>query len=72
MKKKQLNSLRGKKTSDLQKMVNERKLELIKLGAERKVGKGKNVKKSKNLKHEIAQILTVLREKEISKSEKQA
>ena len=53
------------KIEDLKKKVAEKKLELMKL-LSNKVSKGdKNVKKGRNLKKEIAQILTMINEKEI-------
>lgn len=58
------------KTEDLKKKVFEKKLELIKL-LSNKVSKGeKNLKKGRNLKKEIAQILTVVKEMEILEKEK--
>ncbi len=54
-----------KKTEDLRKIVSEKKLELMKL-LSNKASKGdKNLKKGRNLKKEIAQILTIIKEKEI-------
>lgn len=53
------------KTEDLKKKVFEKKLELMKL-LSNKASKGdKNLKKGRNLKKEIAQILTIIKEKEI-------
>ena len=57
------------KIEDLKKKVAEKKLELMKL-LSNKVSKGdKNVKKGRNLKKEIAQILTMINEKEIIRKE---
>ena len=53
------------KIEDLKKKVFEKKLELMKL-LSNKASKGdKNLKKGRNLKKEIAQILTLVREMEL-------
>ena len=65
MKRNDLNKLREKKIEDLQKMVDKKKQELGKLLAERKSKSKKNLKKAKNLRREMSQILTIRREKEI-------
>jgi len=53
------------KIEDLKKKVFEKKLELMKL-LSNKASKGdKNLKKGRNLKKEIAQILTLVRESEL-------
>lgn len=70
MKKKDLNELRNKKISDLVKLVKEKKLDLTKSLIKRKTGGEKNLKKAKNLKLEIARILTIVGEKEIMEKEK--
>ncbi len=44
-----------------------KKIELAKFLANLAAGKEKNVKKGKNLRKEIAQMLTIVREKEFSK-----
>lgn len=65
MKKNDYKNLKTKKIEDLKKMISEKKLELIKL-LSNKVSKGdKNLKKGRNLKKEIAQILTLVRESEL-------
>ncbi len=51
-----------KKTEDLNKKVIEKKLELMKLLSNKVSKADKNVKKGRNLKKEIAQILTRIRE----------
>lgn len=71
MKKKELNNLREKKLKELVKIAQERKLELAKTSAQIKAGKVKNIKKKKNLKIDIAQIMTVIREKEIFEKERE-
>lgn len=70
MKKNDFKNIRVKKIEELKKMVSEKKLELIKL-LSNKASKGeKNLKKGRNLKKEIAQILTVVKEIEILEKEK--
>jgi ribosomal protein L29 len=64
MKKKELNELRQKDVKQLEKMLDENKLELLKTKANIAVAKEKNLKKAKNLRKEISQIETVLKEKE--------
>ena len=65
MKKNDYKNLKTKKAEDLKKMISEKKLELLKL-LSNKVSKGdKNLKKGRNLKKEIAQILTLVRESEL-------
>ena len=62
MKKNDYKNLRTKKAEDLQKMVSAKKLELMKLLSNKVSKADKNVKKGRNLKKEIAQILTRIRE----------
>ena len=65
MKKNDFKNIKTKKVEDLKKMVSEKKLELMKL-LSNKASKGeKNLKKGRNLKKEIAQILTLVREKKL-------
>ncbi|MBU0569633.1 50S ribosomal protein L29 [Patescibacteria group bacterium] len=65
MKKKDLQNTRTKKIEALEKLAGEKKLEFIKIKLAMKVGKEKNSRKAKNLRREIAQILTIIREKEL-------
>ena len=70
MKKSELNKLRGKTVKELEDVLgkNRNKLELD--YAKNIAGKGgKNLKTGKNLRKDIAQILTILREKEILEQE---
>lgn len=65
MKKKELKTLREKTVKELEAQV-----EKLRLGAElayakTKVGQEKNVKKFRNERKDIAQILTIIKEKEI-------
>lgn len=69
MKKKEYNELKSKEISDLLKMVKAKKVELAKLGPKIVAGEEKNLKKAANLRREVAQILTLIREKEIMKRE---
>lgn len=67
MKRNDFKSLKTKKVEELKKIVSEKKLELLKL-LSNKVSKGdKNLMKGRNLKKEIAQILTLVKEMEIIK-----
>ncbi|KKQ51952.1 50S ribosomal protein L29 [Candidatus Woesebacteria bacterium RIFCSPHIGHO2_01_FULL_39_17] len=65
MKKKEIQDLRGKTQAELKKKAEDKRLELSKIVVNLKASKEKNLKKAKNLRRELAQILTVLREKEI-------
>ena len=65
MKQKELNNLRSKDLMELKKIVQEKNVESIKSKAETKVGKEKNLKKSANIRRDMAQILTIMREKEL-------
>lgn len=69
MKKKDFKDLKAKETKDLVKMVVAKKDDLAKTVPNLKAGKEKNLKKAKNLKKEIAQILGLIKEKEIMKKE---
>jgi ribosomal protein L29 len=70
MKKKEFQELKLKKVEELVKLVSAKKSEAMVLIGE-KYGKSaaKDVKKVKNLRKDIAQILTLLREKEIMEKE---
>jgi large subunit ribosomal protein L29 len=65
MKKNELTKLRNKKETELAKLINEKKLALAKTKAELGTGSEKNLKKVKNLKRDVAQMKTLLKEKEI-------
>jgi ribosomal protein L29 len=69
MKKKDLTNLRKKEIKDLEKMAKDMKLELAKATAEMRASREKNLKKTKNLRHDVAQILTIVREKELMERE---
>lgn len=63
MKRDELKSLRTKTQEELVKLAAEKRQGLAKLGAELSLGKHKNVKVVKNLRKELAKVLTVLSEK---------
>ena len=65
MKKKDLTSLKSKSTQDLMKLVAEKRVEASTLKVKTFAGQEKNLKASKNLKKEIARILTLITQKEI-------
>ena len=65
MKKNEWAGLRVKKTEDLRKMATAKREELYKL-LSKVSGQGeKNIKKGRMLKREVAQILTLMKEKEL-------
>ena len=67
MKKKDLQDLRAKGTDELNKKAAEMGLELIKVKAKLLGSKEKNLKKVKFIRRDLAQISTIIREKEILK-----
>ena len=69
MKKKDLQDLRAKGTEELNKKAAEMGLELIKVKAKLLGSKEKNLKKVKFIRRDLAQIMTILKEKEILESE---
>lgn len=69
MKAKRLNDLRSKTVKELEKMVFDMKKDLLKVEVTLATGEQKNLKGAKNLKKDIAQILTIAREKEITERE---
>ncbi len=69
MKKKDLQDLRNKKIVELDKIVDKKKKESIMADIKMGTGQEKKIKKVKNLKREIAQILTIIREKQIIEKE---
>lgn len=69
MKSKDLNIQRGKSKEDLNKRVSKKKLKLTEELASLKVGGKKSPKKARGLKRDIAQILTIIREKELVEQE---
>ncbi|OGM57962.1 50S ribosomal protein L29 [Candidatus Woesebacteria bacterium RIFCSPHIGHO2_12_FULL_46_16] len=69
MKRRELVDLRKSEAKDLTSKVKEKKLELAKSRVKIVSGEEKNVKKVANLKKEIAQLLTIIREKELTQVE---
>lgn len=65
MKKKDLQAFKDKKIEDLRKVVSDKQAEILKVVTQMYAGKEKNLKKTKNLKRELAQVLTLLRQKEL-------
>ena len=60
MKSKELKDLKPKKKEELMKMVIEKKKELVNIVGRIYAGREKNLKKAKNLRREVAQILTIM------------
>lgn len=67
MKKKELQEIRKKSQKDILSLVEKNKKELFKIMFDIKTGKEKNIKKAKNLRKEIAKLLTISKEIEIDK-----
>lgn len=65
MKRKEFNELRTKDMLTLKKLAMEKRLEAAKKKMEVLGSKEKNLKSTNNLRHDLAQILTLIREKEI-------
>ena len=65
MKRKDYADLKGKTVGELTKMISVKKTEAVKKKMQSLAGKEKNLKAYRNLRAEIAKILTLVREKEI-------
>ncbi|MCH7729924.1 50S ribosomal protein L29 [Patescibacteria group bacterium] len=65
MKKNDLNSLRAKTVAELRKEAAKRQVELSSFYAKIKAGQEKNLKRAKNARRDLAQILTLIRQKEL-------
>ena len=65
MKKKELTDIKNKTVKDLNKLVFTKKLEAKKSKMNTAAGKVKNLREFRNLRRDIAQILTVIKEKQI-------
>lgn len=63
MKKKELVQIREKKIEELVKMVDDKKKELVGIYGKVKVGRESNLKKAKNLRLDIVQIMSVASQK---------
>ena len=70
MKRNELFKLRGKVKEELKDLVEIKKLEFLKVEANIKAKREKNLKRAKILRHELSQILTILREKELMEKDK--
>ena len=65
MKRKDYTDLKGKTIAELTKMASSKKTDAIKKKMQIMAGKEKNLKVYRNLRADIAKILTLIREKEI-------
>jgi ribosomal protein L29 len=65
MKRKDFIDLKSKTAQELRKLASEKKMDAIKKKMEILGGKEKNLKAYRNYRREIAEILTLVREKEI-------
>ena len=63
MKIKELKDIKTKDTKDLEKTVSKLRMDLSKNAVKIAGGKEKNLKKARNIKKEIAQILTIIKSK---------
>ncbi|AKM82991.1 50S ribosomal protein L29 [Candidatus Woesebacteria bacterium RIFOXYC1_FULL_31_51] len=70
MKIKELQSIKIKEIKELKALVLKKKLELLKNQVKMLSGKEKNLKKTWALKKEIAQIMSIIKEKEFLESNK--
>jgi len=68
MKKKELNNLRNKTVKEMETLESKTRADIEKARQDLYAGKGKNTRKVKTLRHELAQILTV--KTEIEKKQK--
>ena len=69
MKKKDIETLRGKEVAEIKKALAGKRADLIKAQVEMYGGKEKNLKKARNLRREVAQMLTIIKEREILERE---
>lgn len=69
MKKKDLMKLRERKLEDLKSLADKTRDELIKIGLNLAAKREKNLKMVKSQRRELAQILTIIKEKEILQKE---
>ena len=65
MKKKDLETLRSKDKEVLIKEIDLKRLDLLKTVVEKSSSSQKNLKKAKNLRRDLSQLLTILKEKDI-------
>lgn len=69
MRKKELKELKAKSLAELKNLANVKRSESLRAKASLAAGKEKNLKKVKSLRYDLAQILTVIREKELFEKE---
>jgi ribosomal protein L29 len=69
MKKKELVELKTRDVTELNKLLKEKRVEFAKSRLDLKASREKNLKKARNLRRGIAQILTIIREKELVEQE---
>lgn len=69
MKIKELQNIKVKEVKELKSLILNKKLELLKNQVKMLSGKEKNLKKTWALKKEIAQLMTIVKEKEFLKGE---
>lgn len=72
MKKKDLSGIRNKTKKELMSLYDKKSLEVAVVRASIKAGQEKNLKKVKLIRHEVSQILTVLKEMEIVEKSKES
>ena len=65
MKRKEFTDIKTKSVKDLTRMVMDKKVEMSKKRVEMFSGREKNLKYFNNLRRDVAQIMTILKEKEI-------
>jgi len=66
MKKKEMNELKAKDIKEMEKILSEKKTDIMKTRAQIVASKEKNLKKIKMAKRDISQISTIIREKQIA------
>ena len=74
MKKKEFGELKDKKGAELAKLLAAKKLEITQITSKIYAGREKNLKRAKNLRRDVAQIMTVLVEnmkKEVNEGKKE-
>ena len=71
MKKKELNEFRTKDVKEMARILADKKMEIIKVLANVRVSREKNLKKVKSVRREIAQISTIIHEAETTLKERE-
>ena len=66
MKKKEMNELKAEDIKEMEKILSEKKTDIMKTRAQIVASKEKNLKKIKMAKRDISQISTIIREKQIA------